>query len=121
MSLRPLISSPNLLNKLDLNLDLNPARASHFSLKVEEGKNSQPLSMHYTSTEASSYLSYVRLSKYIQGYSSAVLTFSKCMTGYFLTFNLRGLYLVFAFTVLSFPLNRCACLTISVLYLVNRA
>ena len=65
---------------------MNLARASHFSLKVEEGKNPQPLPMHCTSTEASSYLSYVRLSEYIQGYCSAVLTLSRCVTGYFLTF-----------------------------------
>jgi len=31
-----------------------------------------------------------------------------------LTFILRGSYSVFGFTVMSFPLNRCACLTISV-------
>ena len=31
-----------------------------------------------------------------------------------LTFILRGSYSVFGFTLLSFPLNRCACLTISV-------
>jgi len=37
-----------------------------------------------------------------------------------ITFILRSLYSVFAFTLLSFPLNRRACLTISVLYLVNR-
>ena len=38
-----------------------------------------------------------------------------------LTFILRSLYSMFAFTLLSFPLNHCACLTISVLYLVNGA
>jgi len=31
-----------------------------------------------------------------------------------LTFILRGFNSVFTFTILSFPLNRCACLTISV-------
>ena len=33
---------------------MNLARVSHFSLKVEDGKNPQPLLMHYTSTEVSS-------------------------------------------------------------------
>jgi len=33
---------------------------------------------------------------------------------YGLTFIIRGSYSVFGFTLLSFPLNRCACLTISV-------
>ena len=46
---------------------------------------------------------------------------SHCLPVSSLTFIWRSLYSVLAFTLLSFPLNRCACLTISVLYLVNRA